>query len=275
MTAVGGEPRPRFVGGLREGVMLLAEGGALLRRERSLWLLASVPVFLAFLLVGAAAVTFWLRLDWIHAWLTGWLPILEATDWWTWIWVGPGIALFWLLGWLAVIVAFGISWVVALLLASLASAPFLDRLSQRVEQIVSEASAESVGGPSTLLGETLRSFAAELRRIGFLGGVWLLISGAGLVIPGAQLLTGPLLVGVTVLFLPLDYCGFALDRRQIPFALRRRWLWQHRTTMAGFGGVAFLACSLPGVNLVALPALVTAGTLLVLRHAPHGDESTG
>jgi uncharacterized protein involved in cysteine biosynthesis len=38
--------------------------------------------------------------------------------------------------------------------------------------------------------------------------------------------------------------------------------------MTGFGGVAFLACLVPGLNLLIMPALVTAGTLLVLRTEP-------
>ena len=45
--------------------------------------------------------------------------------------------------------------------------------------------------------------------------------------------------------------------------------------MAGFGGVAFLACLVPGLNLVVMPALVTAGTLLVMRTALLTPSETG
>lgn len=83
-----------------------------------------------------------------------------------------------------------------------------------------------------------------------------------------HLVTGPLLIVATVLLLPLDYAGFALDRRQIRFRSRRRWLRTNFSTMIGFGGVAFIACLVPGLNLLILPALVTAGTLLVLRIPP-------
>jgi uncharacterized protein involved in cysteine biosynthesis len=38
--------------------------------------------------------------------------------------------------------------------------------------------------------------------------------------------------------------------------------------MTGFGGVAFLACLVPGLNLLVLPGFVTAGTLLVLQKPP-------
>ncbi|MBW2426873.1 MAG: EI24 domain-containing protein [Deltaproteobacteria bacterium] len=258
----------RGVGGLREGVMLLVEGSSLLRRQRSLWPLACVPLLFTLLLMTATTVLFWSHLDAIHTFAGSWLPHLEAQAWWSWLWVGPGIALFWLIGWLAVLVGFGVALVASLLLASLASAPFLDRLSQRVEEIVLGRPGAGASDLPGILVESLRSFAAELRRLAFLAGIWLLLSGSGFLIPGAHLLTGPLLVGVTVLFLPLDYTGFALDRRQVSFGRRRRWLVDHLPIMLGFGGLAFVACLVPGLNLLLMPVMVTAGTLLVLRHMP-------
>jgi CysZ protein len=227
-----------------------------------------VPVLFATILVGMAVALFWVRLEMIHDAWSSVLPILEATTWWAWIWVGPGKLLLWLVGWLGVVVAFAFSLIAALLLANLLSAPFLDRLSQRVESIEQGESLSGTTGFSGVVKETLRSFAAELQRLVFLGVIWIGLSGAGFVVPGAHLVTGPLLIAVTVLLLPLDYSGFALDRRQIPFRSRRRWLWANLPTMTGFGGVAFFACLVPGLNLLIMPALVTAGTLLVLRIAP-------
>jgi CysZ protein len=251
--------------GLIGGIALLSEGVVFLRRHRRLWLLTAVPVVLATLAVGTAAAVFWLQLETVHRLLVEVLPQLEAGAWWTWLWVGPGRALFFVLGWLGVVVGFAVALVAALLLASLLSAPFLDLLSQRVERIVTGVVPPSGAG---LLREVVRSFVAELQRVAFLGAVWLVLTLAGFLVPGAHLVTGPLLVGVTILFLPLDYAGFALDRRGVPFAVRRRWLRARLPTMVGFGGVAFLACLVPGLNLVVTPSLVTAGTLLVLRAGP-------
>jgi uncharacterized protein involved in cysteine biosynthesis len=252
----------------REGLLLLVEGGRFLRHERRLWPLATVPVLFATILVGMAVSLFWVRLEMIHDTWISVLPIFEATSWWAWIWVGPGKLLFWLVGWLGVVVAFAFSLIVALLLANLLSAPFLDQLSQRVESIEQGESPSSSTGFPGVVTETLRSFAAELQRIVFLGVIWIGLTGVGFVVPGAHLVTGPLLIATTVLLLPLDYAGFALDRRQISFRSRRRWLWANLSTMTGFGGVAFFACLVPGLNLLIMPALVTAGTLLVLRIAP-------
>ncbi len=260
------------VGDFREGMLLLAEGAGFLRRQPRLWPLALLPVLLALLFVGGTVWAFWQRLDWIHGTLAGWLPALEASAWWSWLWVAPGLALFWLIGWLAVLLAFGVSLVAGLLLANLVAAPFLDQLSQRVEELATGRAETESGGLSGLAMETLRSFGAELQRLGFLGGLWILLSLAGVVVPGAQLITAPVLVAVTVLFLPLDYCGFALDRRQVPFRERRRWVLDQLPLMIGFGGVAFLACFVPGLNLLIWPALVTAGTLLVVRRKPSGES---
>lgn len=257
--------------GLRSGVWLAFEGAGLLRRESSLWGLAAVPMGLALAAVTTATGLFWTRLDAIHEAWSSLLPVLEAEAWWSWLWVGPGIAFFWLVAWLSVILSFAVALLAALLLANLASAPFLDRLSQKVESIERGAAAGDEEGASSLVGEALRSFLAELKRLLFLATIWLLLSGVGFLIPGAHFVTGPLLVATTVLFLPLDYAGFALDRRRVSFAARRRWLRDQLPTMAGFGGVAFAACLVPGLNLLILPSLVTGGTLLVLRAPPDAD----
>ena len=269
----GSEAEAGLLRQLRGGISLCAEGASLLRQERRLWPLATLPVLFAVLAVGLSATAFWLRLEDIHAIFVGLLPTLEATAWWTWIWVGPGKVLFFLVAWFAVLVSFMVSLVAGLLLANLASAPFLDVLSQRVEAIVLGQPLAQAEGFSAVLSDAIRSFFAELQRVMFLAGLWVLLTAAGFLVPGAHLVTGPVLVTLTLLFLPLDYAGFALDRRGVSFASRRAWLWAHRPMMAGFGGVAFLSCMIPGLNLVVLPSLVAAGTLLVLRRPPEARRA--
>lgn len=266
------------VAGVHGGIRLATEGFSFLRGQPRLWGLAMVPVLLAMLSVGGAGSAFWLHLDEIHAFFGSLLPVLEAGEWWTWLWVGPGKVLLFLGRWLAVLLSFAVTFVAALLVANVASAPFLDVLSERVEAIaLGRGPVESQEG---LLASALSSFASELGRVAFLGGIWLVLTLAGVVVPGAHLVTGPLLIATTIAFLPLDYAGFALDRRGLSFADRRRWLKENRPTMLGFGGIAFAACMVPGLNLLLLPALVTAGTLLVARTNPsknalHGTGGAG
>lgn len=258
--------------GVVGGASLLSEGMGFLRAHRALWPLASVPVVLATLAVGVAATWFWIELAAVHGAFVERMPELEAGAWWTWIWVGPARALLFLMAWVGVFLSFAIAIVAALLTSNLLSAPFLDLLSQRVEQIVNgHVIASGLGS----VGEALRSFRAELQRLFFMGSVWLGLTLAGFILPGAHLVTGPLLIGVTILFLPLDYAGFALDRRGVSFAARRRWIRTRFPTMVGFGATAFAACLVPVLNVLVMPSLVTAGTLLVLHAGPDVGEAEG
>ncbi|HIF92120.1 MAG TPA: hypothetical protein EYQ60_03215 [Myxococcales bacterium] len=260
--------------GIHLGVGLVGEGVAFLRRERSLWPLALVPALFATLLVGLAVSLFWVRIEMIHEAWVSMLPVLEAVRWWSWIWVGPGRAILWLIGWIGVAVGFALVLVVALLTANLLSAPFLDQLSIRVERIEQADNPQESLEAGNFISETLRSFAAELQRLLFMMSVWASLGLIGFIIPGAHFVTAPMLIAVTILLLPLDYAGFALDRRGIPYRDRRRWLRENMSTMTGFGGVAFLACLVPGLNLLVMPGFVTAGTLLVLRNPPRAADAS-
>jgi CysZ protein len=266
MESIDDPTRERSLSNLGQGAFLLIEGARFIRRERRLWLLAVVPVLFALLGVGSATALFFFWLDGIHGTWVEILPVFEVEVWWNWVWVGPGRVLVWLIGWLAVLASFALTLVGGLLLANLASAPFLDQLSQRVEAIVSGTSGPTSG--RGLVREALGSFGSELQRLVFLASIWVGLSLLGFVVPGGQLITGPVLIALTILFLPLDYAGFALDRRGLSFGRRRTWLLENRSLMLGFGGVAFVACLVPGLNLLILPAQVTAGTLLVLRRRP-------
>jgi len=266
MDSIDEPTRERSLSDLGRGAFMLVEGARFIRRERGLWFLAVVPVFFALLGIGAATALFFFWLDGIHETWVEVLPVFEVRDWWNWIWVGPGRVLVWLIGWMAVLASFALSLVAGLLLANLASAPFLDQLSQRVEAIVSGTPATSSG--RGLIRDALASFGSELQRLVFLASLWIALSLLGFVVPGGQLIAGPVLIALTILFLPLDYAGFALDRRGVSFGRRRSWLLENRSLMLGFGGVAFVACLVPGLNLLILPAQVTAGTLLVLQRRP-------
>ena len=63
----GSEAEAGLLRQLRGGISLCAEGASLLRQERRLWPLATLPVLFAVLAVGLSATAFWLRLEDIHA----------------------------------------------------------------------------------------------------------------------------------------------------------------------------------------------------------------
>ena len=257
------------------GLGLPLAGFRLLGRERSLWVLSAVPVGLTLILLA-------LGLTWIvwnagEVWhsIEGFWPSLEATRWYMWFWVGPVRLFFWLIGAFLFLLLSAAVAALSVLMASILASPFLDVLTRRVEKLVSGRVLDEVGpGVGGVLREAGRSMAAESARIGFLLIIWVGLTALGFLIPGAQLVTGPLLLGVTFLFLPLQFSGCILDRRQISFSVRRHWITQHWARMMGFGSAAFIFCFVPGLNLLVLPALVSAGTLLVLEiPPPSGGES--
>ena len=116
-----------------------------------------------------------------------------------------------------------------------------------------------------ILRDGLRALREELRRTLFFLSVVVPIAVVGFVVPGAQLVAGPAITAFTVLFLPLDYASYTLDRRRVSFAQKRDWILANKPVMGGFGAAAFLTLAVPGLNFFAMPLLVVGGTLLALR----------
>lgn len=256
------------VGSVLSGSRLVLDGLSMLRRERSLWGLAAVPLLLSLVAVAGAISGIVVAADVIHGFVTGWLPVLEAGAWYTWVWIGPAKLALALLGYVLFIVFSAVCIAAACLIANLLASPFLDSLSARVEHILTGSVVESSEGLVAVLRDAPRTLANEVQRLAFFLGVWALIFGFGVVVPGGQLVVAPALAVFTALFLPLEYSGFALDRRQVPFRQRRAWVRGNLWTMVGFGAAAFVICLVPGLNLLLIPGLVVAGTLLALRHPP-------
>jgi CysZ protein len=248
------------------------EGLGVLRRERSLWKLASVPFLLcavALLATFAGVVT---HVGELHAFASGWLPSLEAHAWYAWFWVAPGRVVLWLAGLLLFAGLAGVIMVAALLLANLLASPFLDALARRVEALVTgEAEEATTEGWLAPVREGGRAALEELRRAAFFLAVQLGLFLVGL-LPGGQVVAAPAMVLVAVLFLPLDYASYTLDRRRVTFREKRRWVLARIPLMLGYGSAAFVTCLIPGLNLLAMPVLVVGGTLLALRHPPSGGE---
>jgi CysZ protein len=259
----------RSLGGAALGVRLLFEGMGLLRRHRSLWMPSSAPVAfsLASLAIALGLVVHFAA-D-LHALATAWMPVLEAGAWYSWLWIGPAKLALAALGYALFLLAVGLAMLAALLLASVLSAPFLDLLSRRVEQIAAGRAPESDDSSlRTLLRDGRSAAWNELQRVLFFLAVWGVLLLVGVLVPGGQLVSPPALILFTLLFLPLDYAGYSLDRRRVPFRVRRRWVLQNLPSMAGLGGAAFATSLVPGLNFLLIPLLVTAGTLLVLRIPP-------
>jgi uncharacterized protein involved in cysteine biosynthesis len=250
---------------LTSGLRLPLEGLRLLRRERRLWPLAMVPFLLSLAAFGTAIGLIVAYAGELYGWATAWIPLLEVERWYQWLWIGPARAGLAALGAVVFVALAAACLVAAFLAASLLASPFHDLLAARVEQLVTGAVVDQTGG---ILREAGRAVLEELRRMLYFLALTLPLLLAGWFIPGAQLVTGPAIMAVTIFFLPLDYASYTLDRRHVSFPEKRRWLFEHKPVMAGFGAAAFVTCMVPGLNLLAMPILVVAGTLLALRVQP-------
>lgn len=257
------------------GTGLLAGAGALftalrlLRARRELWLWCALPAALN-VAVFAGAIAAFLAWGWepVEAWLRGWLEVAAPSAWYGWIWVAPLRALSWLVRWLVLAVVAAAVYLSFTLVGGVLAAPFLDALSRRVERLQRGCLEDrQLPGLAAALRGTGRAVLEEGKRTAFFLCVELAILLVGLV-PGLQLPAVAAAVGFAALFLPLDYTGYALDRRLVPFRARRRWVWQHRRAMMGFGGLALVSFLVPGLNFLCLPWLVTAGTILALELGP-------
>ena len=278
------ETQRNTFGGTAEGFAFLVEGARMLFRERRLWLLAAVPVALSLAAFSTTIALVIGHATELHEFAAGWLPVFEAHAWYAWLWVGPARVLLWATGWLLFLAVATGCLVLAYVVASLLASPFHDALSFRVEEIQTGAVRDDTGSgfAATLVGIG-RSLFEELRRLLFFALVVGPLAAVGLVVPGAQLVTGPAIAAFTVLFLPLDYASYTLDRRLLTFAAKRQWVFERIPTMVGFGGGAFLTYLVPGLNFVAMPLLVVAGTLLCLAQPPRlepprqpgGDDERG
>ncbi len=245
--------------GLLAGTRAVPGALAFLRGHRELWPFCILPLLINLCVFALAVVVFLANLDAIVAALRATLEVGDAQAWYEWLWIGPLRVLTWTLRWLFVALFMFTVYFLFTVVGAVVAAPFLDVLSSRVERATTGA-ASGKGG-------ALRAVVAEGQRALFFLGLQIGWIALGL-IPGLQLLAAAGLFVSSALFLPLEYTSYLLDRRGISFARRRAWLWSHRGTMFGFGATAFASFLIPGLNFLALPLLVTAGTRLALEVGP-------
>ena len=249
---------------------VLRRAWTMLRRERSLWPWVGVPFALNLVAFGLAAAAFVANLDALAGPFERTLAVSVPKHWYGYLWAGP----LWLLAALVrlvLLVAFGLAIYFAFTaIGGVIAAPFLDVLSERVERLARGAVPPQAPGIAAVLRRAGRSVIEEGKRVGFLLALQAALLLVGLV-PGLQPFAAAGSLAVAALFLPLVYTGFALDRRGVPFAARRRWVAGHPLDSLAFGGIALALFLVPGLSFFCLPWLVTAGTLFVLELWPEAQ----
>jgi CysZ protein len=239
-------------------------GFLLLKNQRLLWKWAALPAVVNFVVFIIVFALFLQIFDDLYAMATSFLVVAPPTTWYAWLWVAPVRLLAWAIGLLMLVVSVVVIYLTFLVLGTTIASPFLAMLAQAVEELVGNP---AVAPTHTTMRDQWHALAGtlldELRKLAFFIGIQL-----GLVLLGLIPFLTPVTIVAsalfTMFFLPLEYAGFAMDRRQLRFAQRRDLLWQHRWSMLGFGAAASLTFFIPLLNFFCLPILVVGGTLLIL-----------
>ena len=145
-------------------------------------------------------------------------------------------------------------------LASLVGQPFYERIVERVER--------GLGGPPPVtMAPWWRTLPrATLETLGLLVLTLLCSLPVFLLglLPVVGQIVGPVAGAVVSgFFLAIELLAIPLERRGLRLAQRVRWVWRHRGVTVGFGVASFLLFLVPLMNVLAMPAAVVGGTLLV------------
>ncbi len=252
------------------GADALRAGFHWLMRHRGLWKYSALSVLVALLIVIVLLAGAWRT----HAWLMGYFDRPDA-GWGVWAW--------WLGRWMLWLGLLAGALALAPILSSLAAAPFHDRLSERVEEIVNgpapgglvwSAVARDV---ATGIAHSLLNLAIYIPLALFclsLNIIPLLGSAVGAI--GGFTLTSAMLA--------LEFCDYPESRRRWSWRQKVALIRQQPRLMLGFGAAAALLLSIPLATLITAPIAVVGGTLLFLKmeasgllpqHSSHSPHDLG
>ncbi|HLT04914.1 MAG TPA: sulfate transporter CysZ [Pseudomonas sp.] len=228
---------------LREGVSLVLSPG--LRRFVLLPLSVNLILFAA--LIGLAVQQFGHWVDYFMPSLPDWLAFLEYLLW-------P----------LFVVLVLVIVFFTFTLLANLIAAPFNGLLAEKVEVVVRGEDPFPAFSWGELGAMVPRTLVRELRKLAYL-----LPRVLGLVIlsliPGLNLLAAPLWLLFGIWMMAVEYIDYPADNNRLDWDSMLNWLRARRWKSLSFGGTAYLALLIPGLNLLMMPAAVAGATVFWVR----------
>lgn len=246
--------RPQHL--VRGAQYFVAGAKLLLRPELRRYLL--VPLAVNLVLFGL--LTYWLlnsfseltALDWQ---LPAWLDFFEKIFKWV----------AWFLITAVLIIGYGYCFN---LLTNLLAAPFYGFLAQRTEELLTGELLPD----EPLVRMVPRTILRELHKLWYF-----LLRGTFVLLLMLLLATIPVLnLAAPVLGLlwgawcmAIQYSDYPADNHQTPFRLLRKRLRRRRYSSLGLGGTVMVASMVPVLNIIAMPAAVTGGTLLWVHELRH------
>lgn len=221
-------------------------------------------VFIPFFIntaVFAGAV--WAGLHFFNTTVVHYIPQGDA---WYWVLL---TYLLWLVAVLLtlVLVFFGFSAV-----GNLIASPFNDLLSERTEALLTGQSLAEPFSLRRFLHDAWRTLVEESKKIiVFLAGmgVFLLLN---LIPVLGTFLYAALSVLWTLTFLAVEYTGFLASRKRMGFAAQRRYLFERKLLMLGFGSGLLCLLAVPFLQFLCIPLGVVAATRLWCEDPPRIEE---
>jgi len=167
----------------------------------------------------------------------------------------------WILAGMLGLVVYGYSFNI---ITNIIASPFYGALAARTEALLTgqEPPDESIGQM------IVRTFGRELSKL-------LYFLGRGILVVLIMFLVGTLpLIQIISPFIGLawgawsmsiQYADYASDNNQLGFRQLRNCLWEKKYSSLGFGGIVMICSVIPILNIFAMPAAVTGGTLFWLH----------
>lgn len=233
---------------LRHGLRLVLSPG--LRLFVLLPLLVNLLLFAA--LIGLAVRQFGQWVDYFMPSLPDWLAFLEYLLW----------PLFVALVLLIVFFTFT-------LLANLIAAPFNGFLAEKVEVVERGEDPFPAFSWGELLAMVPRTLGRELRKLAYFlpRALALLILS---LIPGLNLLAAPLWLLLGIWMMAVQYIDYPADNNKVSWQDMLAWLRARRWQSLSFGGIAYAALLIPGLNILMMPAAVAGATVFWVREGGRG-----
>lgn len=152
------------------------------------------------------------------------------------------------------------------IITNVIAAPFYGLLAERAEEILTGRKPE----PEPLSHMIPRVFRRELKKLlyfivrGIL--VTLIMLLVGLTIPVVGSILAPLIgLAWSAWCMTLQYADYPADNHRCSFTAVRRKLSDRSLSSFGFGGMITACSVVPVLNIIAMPAAVTGGTLYWLN----------
>jgi len=246
-----------FIGQVFKGMMYPIEAFGFLKRH-SLWGMATASILINILLLGALiGGAFYFLVPYLHSTTAAMMAWAGDSAFWGYL-IGALSWVLWIVAFPAIIVA---NFLVLVLVGQAVASPFLDTLSEQVENRVLGTTPEPFG-----IGRAIKTVSVAIGDL--VWGVFFLVMVNGpLILLGFIPVLGTTVAavvsfGFSALLLSHEFMGLPLTRQLVSY--RERWshVWRHKWLALGMGSSTMLLLVIPGINLVLLPLAAVGGTLM-------------